>query len=900
MPTILGFTTARNSRTGADFFLSAYDCTGIAADGPQGSCTLISDTFAVTAAHLGGGYVGAGVIFWLDNEGQNTVEYYVISLTRIVADSDVALIQLSSTPGGSPTPLPAGIKRHKIGSGYANMRGLEVIPNVNTEFGRNVVNTLYDQPNIPDGSGGGYKEEFQCNYDTGAGGFNPDEFLAVHGDSGSTVLVAMNGELVLVAEVHDAGFNFSGFGSVSAPDILSAVTTFVEAAGDTITSVALVNPVPTQVQGLTITAIGSGGLTLGWTAEPHSTGGYIIYRGTSTGTEVQVATVSDVNTQTYTDTGLTNGTTYFYKVAGTNDAGAGSQSAEQSASPVLGAPTITGVQKGNGRAFLQWTDPGGAGITGYKVYRGTTSGGESFLATTTSTFINDGPGLVNGTPYFYKVSAVDNTGEGPLSSEVSVTPSSGGLVISYLDLLCDPVNGSNTQPGDNTATPVVTTNGAYTQGGGASGNDRYVAASGTPFAAAVAGQLVAFMADAGTIATQISRILVVNSPTSIDIGSGSTLSMLGVRTATTASGITATINGPMKGPSGTISFPLNLTNLGSMQDANGNGVWVNLRNNAIYQMTAALTASNGPYGISGYSSSLRDGGRAIIDGGTSGTSYNLYTSGSTVEHEDLEFRNNGATGSGVVVAPSNNSIFRRCSMHDGVGLVVEIVSNQSAMFESCDIYNGGKAAAGAGFVLASGNCSVILRNCRIHDNTGYGIDVSPSTGRLFLVGCNIYNNTLDGGICTAGTLLMDGCDFYNNAQSGFNIGNTVQNSSIYIRNSNFGLNTTAGIRFTGTIQPLIVIENCGFCTGSFANGTDILAVTIGKIDNYIQYVSPVHPWRNPTQGDFTIVSPQAIGQGAGNFLSTKAGDLGQTSYPTIGSNEPLRSSSGRGFQVNGH
>jgi fibronectin type 3 domain-containing protein len=74
---------------------------------------------------------------------------------------------------------------------------------------------------------------------------------------------------------------------------------------------------------------------LGWDA-PANDGGaaisnYEIYRGTSSGSETLLAEVG--NTAWYTDTSVTNGTTYHYKVAVKNVAGIGWQSGETSATP---------------------------------------------------------------------------------------------------------------------------------------------------------------------------------------------------------------------------------------------------------------------------------------------------------------------------------------------------------------------------------------------------------------------------------------------------------------------------------------------------------------------------------------------------------------------------------------
>ncbi|HKT05475.1 MAG TPA: PKD domain-containing protein [Rugosimonospora sp.] len=111
-----------------------------------------------------------------------------------------------------------------------------------------------------------------------------------------------------------------------------------------------------------------------------------------------------------------------------------SSSVTVTASPIAGtapgAPTGLSATAGGGQAALRWTAPasnGGVSITSYRVYRGTSSGGETPL--TSGGCANLGAalsctdtGLTNGQAYYYKVSAVNAIGEGPQSTEASATP----------------------------------------------------------------------------------------------------------------------------------------------------------------------------------------------------------------------------------------------------------------------------------------------------------------------------------------------------------------------------------------------------------------------------------------------------------------------------------------------
>ena len=79
------------------------------------------------------------------------------------------------------------------------------------------------------------------------------------------------------------------------------------------------------------------------------------------------------------------------------------------------APTLTSATSGNANVALQWSAPawdGGSAVTGYKVYRGTSSGGETLLAQLGNVTSFTDSTAVNGTTYYYKVTAVNGAGEG--------------------------------------------------------------------------------------------------------------------------------------------------------------------------------------------------------------------------------------------------------------------------------------------------------------------------------------------------------------------------------------------------------------------------------------------------------------------------------------------------------
>jgi DNA/RNA endonuclease G (NUC1) len=89
------------------------------------------------------------------------------------------------------------------------------------------------------------------------------------------------------------------------------------------------------------------------------------------------------------------------------------------------APTSLVASAGDSHVLLTWNAVSGAAT--YTVKRSLTSGtGYTNLATGVAVTNYDDTSAINGTPYFYKVSATNGRGEGPDSSEATATPAPAG------------------------------------------------------------------------------------------------------------------------------------------------------------------------------------------------------------------------------------------------------------------------------------------------------------------------------------------------------------------------------------------------------------------------------------------------------------------------------------------
>jgi fibronectin type 3 domain-containing protein len=163
-------------------------------------------------------------------------------------------------------------------------------------------------------------------------------------------------------------------------------------------------------------------VVLGWSASTGATG-YVVKRGTVSGGPY--AQVGAPAATSFSDTGLTNGTKYFYVVEASDSAGMSANSAEVNATPVApvtapAAPTGVVATAGNAQVVLNWSATTSA--TGYVVKRGTVSGGPyTQIATPSATSYTDA-GRTNGTKYFYVVDASNSAGVSANSAEVNATP----------------------------------------------------------------------------------------------------------------------------------------------------------------------------------------------------------------------------------------------------------------------------------------------------------------------------------------------------------------------------------------------------------------------------------------------------------------------------------------------
>lgn len=174
---------------------------------------------------------------------------------------------------------------------------------------------------------------------------------------------------------------------------------------------------PAAPTGLIASNVTASGVSLTWLDNAGNETGYKITRQLESDNSIQLATLP-ANSTTFTDSTLLAGSVYEYTVAAYNAAGP-SDGAIVVIVTLPAAPSgVTAVGQA-GQVQINWVAPKGA--TSYNVYRGTSAGGEDAtpIATGVTGTAYADTGLPAGSSYYYRVAAVNSTGEGARGAEVS-------------------------------------------------------------------------------------------------------------------------------------------------------------------------------------------------------------------------------------------------------------------------------------------------------------------------------------------------------------------------------------------------------------------------------------------------------------------------------------------------
>jgi autotransporter-associated beta strand protein len=296
---------------------------------------------------------------------------------------------------------------------------------------------------------------------------------------------------------------FASFTATAATENLGFVGTDLAGGDNTIFIDAIqINAVapgtPAAPAGLT-TAAGNTQVSLSWMAVNGATSYNVAGSTLDGGPYPALATVTGTN---FVNTGLANGTPYYYVVSAVNASGAGANSSQVSATPQLPPPATLTAIAGNEQVNLSWTPSSGA--VSYLVQSATVNGGPysavgNVVAGTN--YVNTG--LANGTTYYYVVAAMTASGPTANSVQASATPPGPALTtVSDFGFEIPGIGSGNTNYEYGPVGSGWTFSGNSPQGSGIVGN-------GTAFSNpnAPEGSQAAFVQDHGTITQTISGFI---------------------------------------------------------------------------------------------------------------------------------------------------------------------------------------------------------------------------------------------------------------------------------------------------------------------------------------------------------------------------------------------------------
>lgn len=175
---------------------------------------------------------------------------------------------------------------------------------------------------------------------------------------------------------------------------------------------------PPAPSGLQLSS-GSSQVALTWSPAPRATS-YSVRRATEAGGPFTA--IGSPGVPSHIDTDVKNGVTYRYQIVALNAGGESPPSSEITASPTAPPAPITALEatSGNGQVSLHW--PAAEGASSYVIKRSLAADGTfAPIATVPAcTFVD--AGLTNGTPYHYRVNAINGSGSGLDSGTATATP----------------------------------------------------------------------------------------------------------------------------------------------------------------------------------------------------------------------------------------------------------------------------------------------------------------------------------------------------------------------------------------------------------------------------------------------------------------------------------------------
>ncbi|MGH7494416.1 MAG: fibronectin type III domain-containing protein, partial [bacterium] len=195
---------------------------------------------------------------------------------------------------------------------------------------------------------------------------------------------------------------------------------------------------------LVATPVSSSQIDLTWTDQTTNESGFKIERKTGVaGTYAEIATVG-VNVTSYSNTGLTTGTQYFYRIRAHNATNVSAYSNEANATTFSGQPTtpdsLSATAVSNLQINLAWKDKS-SNEDGFKIERKQGALGTyaeiAAVGPNVTSYVN-ATGLSGNAKYFYRVRAYNAAGNSAYCNEANATT----LLKASTNLVATPVSSS--------------------------------------------------------------------------------------------------------------------------------------------------------------------------------------------------------------------------------------------------------------------------------------------------------------------------------------------------------------------------------------------------------------------------------------------------------------------------
>lgn len=224
------------------------------------------------------------------------------------------------------------------------------------------------------------------------------------------------------------------------------VRAYTTDADSSYSTIASAKPtLPCAASNLNTSNISASQIDLSWNDNSGNETGFKIDRKTGSEGAYSLLITKSAGATGHSDSGLTDGTTYYYRVYPYNDDGSSSYSNEVFATTTLPAPSnFLATANSSSQIHLTWTD-NSTSETGFKIERATTtcSGFLPIHTTVADATSYSDEGLVQSTAYCYRAYAFNDDTSSSYSGESSTTTEvffpSGYLESSTFD-----VNGSAT------------------------------------------------------------------------------------------------------------------------------------------------------------------------------------------------------------------------------------------------------------------------------------------------------------------------------------------------------------------------------------------------------------------------------------------------------------------------